>query len=282
MEHGISFQTGEFAKLCGVNKRTLQYYDEEGIFAPSQVEENGYRRYSIRQLYPFMLLRMLRQMGISLGEIREYGKKRSPETLDGLLERQEQWIEEEIRRLQAIRECVADQRRMLQLAARVECGKVQTEQWPEEPYIRTRFLQADTLEGRQPAVDRVVMEHLRYILKYQLQAGFSIGALVDCRDLEKAATENQALAFFSRVNRKRCEALGVAYELRPAGTYLVTYHKGNYMDTRAAYRLLQQYVEAHPQCRPGSCAYEESVLDELSTGNPEQFITRIAMPVEGE
>lgn len=31
MEGGLNFQTGEFAKLCGVNKRTLHYYDEQGI-----------------------------------------------------------------------------------------------------------------------------------------------------------------------------------------------------------------------------------------------------------
>lgn len=64
MEGGLNFQTGEFAKLCGVNKRTLHYYDEQGIFSPDHVGENHYRYYSARQLYPFIMIRLLRQMGL--------------------------------------------------------------------------------------------------------------------------------------------------------------------------------------------------------------------------
>ena len=66
MEGGLNFQTGEFAKLCGVNKRTLHYYDEQGIFSPDHVGENHYRYYSARQLYPFIMIRLLRQMGLDI------------------------------------------------------------------------------------------------------------------------------------------------------------------------------------------------------------------------
>ena len=37
MEPKPMLHTGEFAKLCGVNKRTLHYYDEQGIFSPDHV-----------------------------------------------------------------------------------------------------------------------------------------------------------------------------------------------------------------------------------------------------
>ena len=45
-----SFHTGEFARIVGVNKRTLHYYDEEGIFRPAHVEPNGYRSYSFQPI----------------------------------------------------------------------------------------------------------------------------------------------------------------------------------------------------------------------------------------
>lgn len=35
------FSTGEFAKLCGVSKQTLLYYDRVGIFKPERILENG-------------------------------------------------------------------------------------------------------------------------------------------------------------------------------------------------------------------------------------------------
>ena len=72
MKRRLTFHTGEFARIVGVNKRTLHYYDEQGIFKPDHVAENGYRSYSFRQFYPFYLLRMLRGMGLEISEIKEY------------------------------------------------------------------------------------------------------------------------------------------------------------------------------------------------------------------
>ena len=45
--------TGEFAKLTGVTKHTLFYYDKIGLFSPEIKKENGYRLYSFEQLEVF-------------------------------------------------------------------------------------------------------------------------------------------------------------------------------------------------------------------------------------
>ena len=38
---------GQFAALHGINKKTLMWYDEIGLFHPASVSpENGYRYYS--------------------------------------------------------------------------------------------------------------------------------------------------------------------------------------------------------------------------------------------
>ena len=92
MKRRLTFHTGEFARIVGVNKRTLHYYDEQGIFKPDHVAENGYRSYSFRQFYPFYLLRMLRGMGLEISEIKEYMEHRSPARLDALLGEQQQWL----------------------------------------------------------------------------------------------------------------------------------------------------------------------------------------------
>ncbi|SEH22396.1 MerR family DNA-binding transcriptional regulator [Selenomonas sp. KH1T6] len=58
MARRMTFHTGEFARITGVNKRTLHYYDQQGIFSPDSIEPNGYRAYSSRQFYPFYMIRM--------------------------------------------------------------------------------------------------------------------------------------------------------------------------------------------------------------------------------
>ena len=41
---------GQFAALHGINKKTLMWYDEIGLFHPSLIHpENGYRYYSYYQ-----------------------------------------------------------------------------------------------------------------------------------------------------------------------------------------------------------------------------------------
>ncbi|WP_418657894.1 MerR family DNA-binding transcriptional regulator, partial [Clostridioides difficile] len=38
---------GEFAKLCGISKQTLIFYDKIGIFPPEYKDKNNYRYYSV-------------------------------------------------------------------------------------------------------------------------------------------------------------------------------------------------------------------------------------------
>lgn len=66
------FSTGEFAKLCGVSKQTLLYYDRVGIFKPERILENGYRVYTYPQLETFHVIATLREMGTPIQEIKSY------------------------------------------------------------------------------------------------------------------------------------------------------------------------------------------------------------------
>ena len=70
--------TGEFAKLTGVTKHTLFYYDKIGLFSPEIKKENGYRLYSFEQLEVFDVIQILRELDMPLEEIREYMDHRSP------------------------------------------------------------------------------------------------------------------------------------------------------------------------------------------------------------
>ena len=65
-------RTAAFAALAGVNKKTLQYYDEIGLFHPAYVNDKGYRFYSPFQLDRLALIITLRDLGVPLQVIREY------------------------------------------------------------------------------------------------------------------------------------------------------------------------------------------------------------------
>ena len=49
MREEMLFTTGQFAKMHHLNKRTLHYYDEIGLFSPVKKGDNEYRYYTYMQ-----------------------------------------------------------------------------------------------------------------------------------------------------------------------------------------------------------------------------------------
>ena len=84
------FTAGQFAKIHNINKRTLHYYDEIGLFSPSHRGDNGYRYYTYQQSPTLEMLLALRELGMSIEEIKNYMESPSVPALKELLaERQE-------------------------------------------------------------------------------------------------------------------------------------------------------------------------------------------------
>jgi DNA-binding transcriptional MerR regulator len=69
MRSGL-WRVGELAKRTGVSVRTLHWYEEIGLMAPSQRSEAGHRLYAAEDLGRLQQIRSLRQLGFSLDEIR--------------------------------------------------------------------------------------------------------------------------------------------------------------------------------------------------------------------
>ena len=151
MARHMTFHVGEFARMTGVNKRTLHYYDSEGIFSPDSVETNGYRAYSSRQFYPFYMIRMFRDMGLDLSEIKEYMQGRTPEKFARLLAEQEEWLEQEMAKLKRMRQIVANQRQLLAKAQEVRLDEVE-----EQEFADCRLVVSENLQiGRASCRERV-------------------------------------------------------------------------------------------------------------------------------
>lgn len=274
-----TFHTGEFAKITGVNKRTLHYYDSEGIFRPDHIAANGYRSYSFWQIYPFHLIRTMRGMGLELAEIKNYMGERSPENLQTLLESQEKWLDEEINALARKRTIVHNQRKRLREATALVLDEVHEEDLPKATLLcsaSTRDLEA---RGNHAAVERVLAEHLRYVLTNNIYAGLGFGAMVEATDYMTAGNEWLICRYFTPTDvplRRLPKEL--RFE-RPAGRYLVTLFAGDYMNTAPAYARLRAYMEEHA-LTPVGCSYEESLIDEISAAKEADYITRIAVRVE--
>lgn len=62
---------GQVAKLAGVNRETLRYYEREGIIEPPERKDSGYRIYPEDTVKRIRFIKRAQALGFSLKEIME-------------------------------------------------------------------------------------------------------------------------------------------------------------------------------------------------------------------
>jgi DNA-binding transcriptional MerR regulator len=68
-----ALKIGAFARRASVSIKTLRFYDRAGVFRPAHIDpRSGYRYYEIDQLAMLRELRMLRELGCSVADLRAW------------------------------------------------------------------------------------------------------------------------------------------------------------------------------------------------------------------
>lgn len=93
------YTPAEFAKLFRIDRQTLIYYDNHGIFSPSFKNENGYRYYGLDQVFRFAELLALRKLAIPGCRLSEFSAAPSRDLLKEILEDKIMEYEEELQRI---------------------------------------------------------------------------------------------------------------------------------------------------------------------------------------
>ena len=100
---------GQFATLHGINKKTLMWYDEIGLFKPAAINpENGYRFYNYHQSSLLETILLLRELDVSIDEIQAFMKNRSAESLKALFEEKIAGLDAKIAHLKAVRQTLCN------------------------------------------------------------------------------------------------------------------------------------------------------------------------------
>lgn len=267
--------TGQFAKLCNTNKRTLIHYDEIGLFPPAFTDEKGYRYYSETQCDIFFTITWLKDMGMPLREIREFIKNRSAEELKKLLFVQQKRVEEELLHLKRIEQVI---RTKLELVTEGEelhftgcCTEVFEKNFEEEYLIATPRL--DTSDHQ--ALFSAICSHISQVNHTHTNTGHPYGAMIAVEDIRKGCSD--VYAHF--ITKTAWKPEGMPYLVKPAGRYAAVYLRGDYYLADSAYERLFSYMEKH-RLEPGEFCYKEAVWDELTVRETEEYITRISIPVK--
>ena len=152
------------------------------------------------------------------------------------------------------------------------------EDWPKATLLLSAPTRSFEEHGNHAAVEKVIAEHLRYVLTHDIYAGLSFGAIVETGDYMTPGKESLICHYFTPTDVPLRHLPWELRHERPAGRYLVTCFAGNYMNTASAYARLRSYIEDH-DLTPRGFSYEESLIDEISAANEADYITRIAIRI---
>lgn len=95
------WKVGDLAKLTGLTVRTLRFYDQIGLLSPSSATESGHRLYDDEDLSRLYRIVSLKELGLSLDEVKGVltGRGIDPLEVVGL---QIERAQEQIRRQQKL------------------------------------------------------------------------------------------------------------------------------------------------------------------------------------
>ena len=91
---------GKMAEINGVSIPTLRLYDKNGLLKPAYIDpDSGYRYYTLQQTARLDIIAYMKELGMSLSEIRDVLRKEDIAVIEGILAQKNEQLHEQMRRL---------------------------------------------------------------------------------------------------------------------------------------------------------------------------------------
>lgn len=267
-----TYTISEIADFFNISTQTLRYYDKIGLMKPVKTDESsGYRLYSGEQFDKLYLIRELKQLGLSLEQIKTYCETKDIRGLGRILDETSSSLDRQISELQSVKKHVDDYLRSIRLLENAH-GRSICEFRP----IRERYAYAVDINFQA--------EHLLHYMNI-LQESFARSSLqhvepghiiLGIRSDELGKNNLDGYNFIGNMLKRPVEDKNV--RTFPEGLYAVACHLGNYDTIFDTYRKLLRYIRQH-RCTISGDSLEISITDMAFTDNPDEFVTEIQIPV---
>lgn len=264
MKNEIYFTTDHFAKLHRLNKRTLHYYDMAGLFSPAYRGGNGYRYYSSRQSAELEYILSLRELGLSIEEIKAYRTQPNADDFLRIASQKTHEIDEQIRRLKRLKKLLLEKQNALAFCRQVYDGKIEITQLSRQVLL----LAPIQIKGDALCCMKQIME--------QLQAAWTASASkAGCGSyISLDKVKRMEFDAYDGIFAPLDKAIkGRACIVRPKGKYLCGYCVGDWGRIPNLYRQMLDYARANSIGLTGNC-YEIG-MNEHAISHADEYVTQI-------
>ncbi len=200
---------GQFAALHGINKKTLMWYDEIGLFKPAAIDpQNGYRCYNYHQSPILETILLLRELDVSINEIQIFMKNRSAENMKCLLEEKIADLDRRMIHLQAVKKTLCNHHQDMVTLLAMDLSEISVIE-KEERYLVTVDI------GRSTSFEKEVELITAETAKYQLGRlhDASYGSMISVTSLQNGSFDDYSKLFIEIPSLTHKDGL----HIQPAG-----------------------------------------------------------------
>ena len=246
------YSSGEFAKLTGVNKRTLHYYNEIGLFRPEIIGENGYHYYTCFQFTELELILTLRKIGLSIDEIKDYSSRPSDESFTEMMTKKKKLIDESIEQLLSAQAFLEQKAERLKIGMYSQHGTIERCTLPER-----KIIFSSPISGEYDEDDFSIAAEFSLRLKKLFHLYDNFGSCISIEDIQKNSF-NSYHSFFAYgrlfLYQESAKMYDCAYQICGDKTLIKPYLYASYkyMSLEEYHILItksEEYMEINAQMR---------------------------------
>lgn len=269
MDKNKYFLTGEFAKIMNVTKNTLFHYDKIGLFSPEIKLDNEYRYYSVQQMESMRIILMLKELGMPLTEIKEYLDGNTTEDLLLLYEQEAKKITQRLQDLKEKKEWICGQQLEIQEFSSTDISQIYQRKYPARYYL---FTQAPSSDER--TINKKIGNLIELYNETSQSYGYKICFIQHSSNVKQHIYNDYTNVALILSKKPK----GTKYKTRPAGIYLIVYHKGHWNSIADAYTRLINYANEHDISIEDDF-FEIDVIDRLYVKDYNEFVTEISVRI---
>lgn len=227
--------SGVFQEMCHTTRDTLRYYHKQGILVPKKNEQNGYYYYSHAQIGSFYFIKVFRDLGCSIDQIKLELLSGKETSFDTFYELQQKKLLQQKNELQKKINVLNQSRELLAFIRSIDGQGPSIIAMPKPYKLHTTPITDQNAYSIREASSFLRTHHDHYHLpEYQ---AFPIGVSIKWNDFMNSNYRYDSLFSFAAQTSKE-KAL-------PSALMLVDVYKESYGTIEKNYSDMKNYIEKH-------------------------------------
>lgn len=264
------YKINEISNLYNIGKDSLRYYEEIGILKPER-DTNGYRLYSIQDIWKLNIIKDLRNLNMPMEVIRDYLENKTLKNTLDILNEEITIINKKMEQLKIQKSTISSRIKSLKEDAAEKDIEVIREVDIEERKI---IVLNDSFSRDEEADFLIKKLHKKHGDKLYLLGNNYVGVTMDLAKVKQDIFNSYKSVFFILDKDDK------SYDkIIPKGRYLTLSYRGSYEKTDKFIPLMMEYAKKN-NYKVISDPVELYKIDVHETSILDEYLTELQMQVE--